>query len=133
MVLYCAADLLWATRIREAAGSLGIPCRPVRTVEMLEARLADSAVRGLIVDLDIPDAALALVRRLRDERADVRARAIRIAAFGPHVATDLFDRAKAAGVDAVLARGVLDRRLREILTHLNSPPGASPSQPHASS
>ena len=52
MVLYCAADLIWATRIRAAAEAAGIPSRPVRDLAMLEARLADSPVRGLIVDLE---------------------------------------------------------------------------------
>jgi hypothetical protein len=68
MVLYCAADLLWATRIKSTADALGVPCRPARTVEMLEARLSDSPVRALLVDLEAGENALALIRRLRRAR-----------------------------------------------------------------
>lgn len=128
MILYCATDLLWATRIRATGESLGIPCRPARSVEMLEARLGDSDVRALIVDLDSPEAALSLIARLRGPNADDRARRVRIVAFGPHVATSQFEAARAAGADAVLARGAFDRRLPEILTQLNDA-GREPTPP----
>jgi len=65
MILYFASDLIWATKIKGAADALGLPCRPVRSMEMLEARLADSPVRSLIVDLDRPEEAMAMVRRVR--------------------------------------------------------------------
>src|SRR5262245_18800779 len=124
MILYCAADLLWATRIKATAESLGIPCRPARSVEMLEARLADSAVRALIVDLDSGEAALSLIRALRGENNKPGRdpdRAIQILAFGPHVALELFEQARAAGADRVLARGAFDRQLPEILRVLGAP------------
>lgn len=129
MILYCATDLLWATRIRATADALGIPSRPARTLDMLNARLADSGVRALIVDLDNPEAAMPLITRLRGPGADARDRRIRIVAFGPHVATAELDAARAAGADTVLARGAFDRRLPEILTDLNAgaPTGDAPA------
>ena len=42
MILYLASDLLWATRIKRAAEDLRITARPVRSLEMLEARLAEA-------------------------------------------------------------------------------------------
>ena len=45
-------------------------------------------------------------------------RKIVILAFGPHVAVELFEQARAAGADEVLARGAFDRRLVEILKTL---------------
>ncbi|MEZ6235065.1 MAG: hypothetical protein R3B68_12835 [Phycisphaerales bacterium] len=42
MILYLASDLLWATRIKRAAEDLRIAARPVRSLEMLEARLGES-------------------------------------------------------------------------------------------
>ena len=53
MVLYLASDLLWATRIKSCADDLTppVPARPVRDLKMLEARLADSPVKGLLLDL----------------------------------------------------------------------------------
>jgi hypothetical protein len=122
MVCFCAADLLWATRIKSTADALGIPCRPTRNVEMLEARLVDSPVRSLIVDLESADAGMPLIRRLRDQAADERARAIRIVAFGPHVAVERFQEAKRAGADAVMARGAFNARLPEILKQLAAAP-----------
>lgn len=120
MVAYHAADLLWATRIKATGQDAGVECRPVRSVEMLKARLADSAVRGLIVDLEAPEAALGLIQSLRGDPPLDPEKRIRILAFGPHVAVELFEQAKAAGADVVLARGAFDRRLGEILTELDS-------------
>lgn len=118
MVLYHAADLLWGTRIRGEAEAAGVAARPVRSVQMLEARLADSPVRGVIVDLDDAETALALVRRVRMPDAPGAGRGVRVAAFGPHVATELFEEARRAGADEVLARGALVRRLGEVLRWL---------------
>lgn len=127
MILYCAADLIWATRIKATADSLGIPCRPVRSVEMLEARLADSQVRGVILDLESPDASLAILRSLRGAPGSSGRdpdRSIIVIAFGPHVATELFQQAREAGADQVLARGAFDRNLPDILRSLAGPAAA---------
>lgn len=85
---------------------------------MLEARLVDSPVRSLIVDLESGDAGMSLIRRLRDERADETAKAIRIVVFGPHVAVEMFAEAKRAGADVVMARGAFASRLPDILRQL---------------
>jgi hypothetical protein len=138
VILYCAADLLWATRIKATADALAIPCRPARNVEMLRARLSDSEVRGVIVDLESGDQGLALILALRggvaaadqgglpgvvgeDPALDPRRR-IPVLAFGPHVAVEMFERAKAAGADRVLARGTFDRHLPELLRELEDGP-----------
>jgi len=122
MIVYCAADLLWSTRIQGTGKAVGITCRPVRSVEMLKARLADSDVRAAIVDLDAPEMALEIIRALRGEGALDPERRIRIVAFGPHVAVELFEQAKSAGADSVLARGAFDRRLTDLLAELDAPP-----------
>ena len=116
MIVFHAADLIWATRIKSAADALGIPARPVRSVEMLQARLGDSPVKALIVDLDAPEVALALIGHLRGQEAG---KAIRVLAFGPHVAVDAFAAAKGAGADAVMARGGFAANLPRILQSLN--------------
>jgi hypothetical protein len=135
VILYLAADLLWATRIKSTADSLGIPCRPVRNLDMLEARLADSQPRALIIDLDSGPIAFELIRRIRSgplsgatgsslpvpNTLGTRSTGhpnIHILAFGPHVATDLFAAAKQAGADALLARGAFSARLPQILQQL---------------
>lgn len=140
MILVHAADLLWATKIRATADACGVAVRPVRNVEMLEARLADSPVRGLVVDLDAPEIAMALIARVRQEfgpaavgkpfgdpvsgpaKADP-AQAIRVLAFGPHVAVQALHAAKAAGADVVMTRGAFNARLGETLRNLEQPRG----------
>ncbi len=118
MVLYLAADLLWGTRIRSTGDEVGVPMRPVRSLEMLDARLSDSEVKGIVLDLEAPDAALAMITRLRADVAAPKDRAVRIVAFGPHVAVDLLNQARLAGADTVMARGAFNARLSDILRAL---------------
>lgn len=120
MILFHAADLIWATKIKGAADAIGVPARPVRSAEMLAARLADSPVRALIVDLDAPEMALELLRcvQLRAEAAS--GPPIRTLAFGPHVEADRFEAARLAGAELVLARGAFDRRMSMILKDLDA-------------
>lgn len=120
MLLYLAADLIWATRIKGVADALGLPARPVRTLDMLEARLADSKVSAVLLDLDKPDEALAMIERLRRTPVQGDTPRIRILAWGPHVAKDLMQRARDAGADEVLPRGAFDRNLEDILLRLAS-------------
>lgn len=146
MILYLAADLLWASKIKGTADALSIPCRPVRTLEMLEARLAEAAgagvqgnttpgasaagegsagasgpsaspLRAILLDLDKADEALAMIARVRSEE---RWRGVRVVCFGPHVLKELFQRARDAGADEVMPRGSLDARLDEVLLRLEA-------------
>jgi DNA-binding response OmpR family regulator len=117
MILYHSADLIWATRIKGAAEGAGLQARPVRNTDMLDARLGDSPARALVVDLDAPDVALALIRHLRAREAGSR---LTVLAFGPHVAVEQFRAARAAGADACIARGGFSARLAQILTELDA-------------
>ncbi|MBY0262114.1 MAG: hypothetical protein K2Q20_07200 [Phycisphaerales bacterium] len=121
MILYCAADLLWASKIKGTADALGLGCRPVRNLEMLDARLVDSPVGSLIVDLDAGEMALDLIKRVR---ADPTRTGVRVVAFGPHVDTQRLAEAKRLGADAVMARGAFSARLPSILTDLERRPDA---------
>lgn len=118
MIVYLASDLVWATRIKAMAEDLGLPARPVRSVEMLEARLADSAVTAFIADLEKPEEALAMMARLRGPGASDKDRGVRIVAFGPHIARDRLQQARDAGADDVMPRGAFDHHLADILLKL---------------
>lgn len=118
MLLYHSADLLWASKIRSVADSLGLPARPVRTLEMLEARLADSPVVALCVDLDAPDVALALIDRLRGEAATPVQKQIRVLAYGPHVAVGALQQARERGATRVMTRGAFDKSMAEVIRGL---------------
>lgn len=117
MILYLSADLLWGTRIRSTADSMGIPARPARNMDMLLGRLADSPVRGFVVDLE-GEGALDLITHLRRPDATPAERAVRIVAWGPHVEVEKLRAAKAAGADAVMVRGAFHRTLPAILREL---------------
>jgi hypothetical protein len=118
MILYCCSDLLWATKVKSTADSLGIPCRPARTLEMLNARLADSPVKALILDLEAGPVAMELLARVRAAAAKPES-AIRVVAFGPHVEVGALREAAAAGAESVLTRGAFSARLPEILQDLD--------------
>lgn len=115
MILYLAADLMWASKIKGHADALGLACRPVRTLEMFEARLADCEVVALVVDLDKPVEAMAMIGRARTAE-----KPIRVLAFGPHVERGALQAARDAGADAVMTRGMFDRDMADILLKLSS-------------
>lgn len=117
MILYFAADLLWATRIKSSASALGLQARPVRTLEMLDARLDEGAPSALIVDLDNQDVAVALIRRLRErsEHHNDESACPVVLAFGPHVAVEAFEAAREAGADAAIPRGGFANSMDRVL------------------
>jgi hypothetical protein len=116
MILYTAADLLWATRIKAAADDLGLPARPVRTVEMLRDRLGDTEPSGLIVDLDA-EPAIEIIG-VADEARRRTGRPARILAFGPHADVARLRAASEAGADQALPRGTVAGRLDQVLRTL---------------
>lgn len=120
MVLYLASDLIWSTRIKATAVDAGVPARPVRNLEMLEARLADELVRGVILDLEAGQAAFDLLGRLRGPGASDQERRIRVLAFGPHHDREALQAAREGGADEVLPRGAFDHALGEILVRLEA-------------
>ncbi|MFG0325735.1 MAG: hypothetical protein ACF8SC_00500 [Phycisphaerales bacterium JB037] len=126
MILYLASDLLWATRIKEAAKDLGLNARPVRNVGMLEDRLNESRqpdaepVAALILDLEAPEPARELLGRLRGPGATDPDRRVRILAFSPHVHRDLMQSFRDDGADEVLTRGAFDHNLADILLALEA-------------
>lgn len=129
MLVYSASDLAWGVRLKSTAEALGLPARPVRTLQMLEERLRDSPVRALIVDLDHPDQDLSLALIRRAAGADVpnapdnpgaHVPRVRVLAFSPHVHRDLMQAARDAGADEVLPRGAFAANLPEILLKLSA-------------
>ncbi|MBX3353541.1 MAG: hypothetical protein KF684_11470 [Phycisphaeraceae bacterium] len=144
MIVFYASDLTWGVKIKSTAETLGVPARPVRSIDMLEARLADSPVVAFIADLAAPEVALALIERVHDENrrrsenpapeitpgtathaapdgagAAPRTRQIRILAFGPHVEVDALQRARDLGAHEVMPRGAFSHNLPDILVRLN--------------
>lgn len=84
---------------------------------MLQKRLdrvddgkANDAITLLLVDLDIGEPALELIRQARSHNAELP-----IITWGPHVAVDLLNQAGEAGASDVMTRGSFTAKLPEII------------------
>ncbi len=111
--LACMDDLMFLSKIMEAAKALSVPLRSLKTAEKLIAACRESP--GAVVFLDLDDQrldAIALARAIRSAEPKVTAT---IYAFVSHVNED---RIQAAGVnlfDQVFSRGQFVRVLPELL------------------
>lgn len=117
MIVYCCADLIFATKVRSTCDALGAVSRPARNAEMLQKRLdrvedgkPNDAVTLLLVDLDIGESALEFIQQARAHDAELN-----IIAWGPHVAVDLLNAAGQAGASQVMTRGSFTTKLPEIV------------------
>ena len=134
MIVYACSDLIFATKVRATAEALGIATRPTRDAEALERRLrrvddgkGNDPVTGVLIDLDLGEAALALIRQVAihtgaAETAGPSAPRPQIVAFGSHTATALLDSAREAGADFVLPRSQFTANLPTILQRLSDQP-----------
>ncbi|MFW5681679.1 MAG: hypothetical protein ACOC1G_01625 [Phycisphaeraceae bacterium] len=123
MVVYCTTDLIFATRIRSTAESIGAVTRPARDAEKLDARLnrvddgkPNEPVRLVLVDLEMGDAGLDLI-----ERCKSHPQVPLVVAYGSHVATDLLSSAKDRGADEVLPRSLFVQKLQHMLSEYGKP------------
>lgn len=114
MILYCCADLIFATRIRSTAEAMGIAARPVRSVDRLHALGAEEPVGALIVDLDAGEIAIDLIAAATHLRP-----MLHTLAFGPHVNLAAFESARRAGATQVMPRGRFADQLPDLLRTLD--------------
>jgi hypothetical protein len=117
MIVYCCADLIFATKIRSTCEALGVVSRPARNAEMLQNRLdrvddgkANDAVAAVLIDLELGEAALPLIVQVKQSDNPPP-----VVAWGPHVAVDLLKRAGESGADHVMARGSFTSQLPQII------------------
>lgn len=122
MIVYACSDLIFATRIGSTAEALGIVTRPTRDADKLAARLdrvedgkANDPVDAVLVDLDLGDAGIALIRQAVEHPSEPV-----VIAFGAHVATELLQQAAEAGAK-VMTRGSFTGQLPQLLQHLDGP------------
>lgn len=110
MAIALVRDLIFASRITATAASAGVYVKLVRD----PAALAGQPGRRLIVDLNL-DGAIDAARAWKDANDGGE-----VVGFVSHVDTATIDRARAAGVDRVLARSRFVELLGELLTHVTS-------------
>ncbi len=103
-------DLIFATKIRATAASLGIPVHQVRDASGLTAALEQRRPRGVVVDLSLAGDPIELVRI-----AAAHASAPTVIAFVAHVESELAAAAHAAGAHQVMPRSRFSTQLPAIL------------------
>lgn len=117
MIVYCCSDLIFATKIRSTAQTMGVETRPARDVDALRNRLdrvddgkCNDAVTSVLIDMDLEDKALALLALVKQHSPSTP-----VVCFGSHVATELLQSARDGGADYVMSRGSFTGSLPQIL------------------
>jgi CheY-like chemotaxis protein len=114
MVLAIVDDLMFASKIKTAAGQLGVVVAFARSSAAALAAMRESAPALVILDLNNPRTdPLGTVAAMKRDPATA---SIRTVGYASHVQTDVIDAAREAGVDEVMARSAFTARLGEILT-----------------
>src|SRR5689334_14837768 len=108
MVVVAIRDLMFRSKVQEAAARLGVPLRFAPRAGALDEAVRDAGGGTLLVDLTQPGFLAGVV-------AAKRAAPVHVVGFLGHLQVDLMDEASAAGVDEVLPRGELVRRLDAVL------------------
>ena len=102
-VVYLVQDLVFTSKIRDAAHHLGVEVQSARNPEALV--LAARQARLVIVDLRLPTAFEALDRLAADPEASL----VPSVGFVDHERTDVMDEVLAWGCGRVLAKGEFTR------------------------
>ncbi len=108
MLLVAVRDLVFRSKIHAASERLGLPVRFAPRGTPLEEVAREANGGTILADLGEPGV-------LDGVRAVKRAGPARVVGFLGHLQEDLMRQASEAGVDEVLTRGELVRRLDEIL------------------
>jgi PleD family two-component response regulator len=112
-VLVAVDDLMFASRIRNAAARLGTIAVFARSAEDLIAQARRTRPALVIVDLN--NTRIPAVEVVAALKADPACRAVRTVGFVSHVQADVIAAARAAGIDEVLARSAFTTQLASIL------------------
>jgi DNA-binding NarL/FixJ family response regulator len=114
-VLALVDDLFFQAKMIETAKHVGVELRTCGNPDTLSAEIAKHAPRLVIVDLNARNQPLALIERMQKQP-----HSFQVVAFLSHVQTELAERAKAAGCDAIMPRSQFTRELATILSKAKS-------------
>lgn len=118
VVLVYAEDLLFTSRIREAAKDLAVDVKVARNAKALADAVAAAPPALVLADLDSSRlAAAATLTSLKGALGDAP-----LIGFFSHVHVERSTEAKAAGFDRVLARSAFVRELPEIIRAVAATP-----------
>ena len=116
-------DLMFLSRIREAAKGHGLEVKPARTAADTVAG-ARAGARLVIMDLDSPR--LPVAATLAELRGDVSLAGLPVVGFFSHVEAQRGREAAAAGCTTVLARSAFVQNLDALLAEAASGGGGEP-------
>jgi CheY-like chemotaxis protein len=114
VLLIAVDDMLFASKIRQAARAAGATFTVVRSGDEAIRQAATGKPRVAIFDLDSPR--IDAVRALTSLRAIPECETVRAIGFLSHVHVERAAAAQAAGFDEVLARSAFVTRLPELLS-----------------
>jgi hypothetical protein len=115
-VVHLITDMLFASKVREAAKHVGLTIQGARDPQGLAAAARDA--RLVIVDLRVPRA----LEALDALSGDPATRAVPSVGFIDHERTDVMDAARAKGCGQVMAKGQFANALPKLLAGLAEPP-----------
>jgi CheY-like chemotaxis protein len=114
MIVCVVDDLIFSIKISTAAKQLGVAMYFERSKEDVLQTIRDKQPSLVIFDLN--SGRLAPIDQILAMKNDPSLRSIPTLGYVSHVDSDTIDRARAAGVDQILARSAFSARLAEILT-----------------
>jgi DNA-binding response OmpR family regulator len=107
-VLACIRDLMFSTRVRDAARQHGHDCQIVTRAGDVAANLAGADL--VLIDLMVPGGGA-----LEAVSAAAAADGVSVVAYGEHVQAEVLQAGRDAGADEVLTRSEFTRRLQALL------------------
>ena len=107
-VLGCIRDLMFSTRVRDAARQHGHDCQIVTKAADVAGNLAGADL--VVIDLMVPGGGA-----LEAVSAAAAASGVTVVAYGEHVQAEVLQAGRDAGADEVLTRSEFTRRLGALL------------------
>jgi PleD family two-component response regulator len=114
MILAVLDDLMFTSKIKTAAGQLGVTVAFARSADAARAEM-EKAVPSLVI-LDLNNARIDPLGLVQTMRSNPALASVPTVGFVSHVQTELIKAAREAGVDEVLARSAFTMQIAEILT-----------------
>jgi threonine dehydratase len=123
MIVAVVDDLMFSSRIREAARAAGAEVTFVRRRADVDAALG--AHRPGLVLFDLDRDALDPIGAIREIRGTPEFSGVTVVAFGSHVKTERLQAAREAGADRVMARSAFVAELPKLLAAATASSGAA--------
>lgn len=117
MILAILDDLMFTSKIRAAAGPLGVTVKFARSADAALEEMRSTTPALVIFDLNNPRTDP--IGTVKAMKRDAQLASIPTVGFVSHVQADLIDQARQAGMGEVLARSAFAARLPEILARQN--------------